>query len=143
MRFCCLGSGSEGNALVIESGSTRVLADCGFPVAETVLRLGRYGIEPESLSGIVVTHEHADHIGGVARFAARFGTPVWLTYGTLSAANGTQLPAGLTVTAADCEAAPAPAVFEPITLYENVPVFGKVRTDEATLPIAGPVVVHA
>ena len=88
MRFCCLGSGSEGNGLVVESGSTRILVDCGFAIAETVLRLGRYGIEPESLSGIVVTHEHADHMGGVPRFAARFGIPVWLTYGTLGAANG-------------------------------------------------------
>ena len=88
MRFCCLGSGSEGNGLVVESGATRILVDCGFPVADTMLRLARFGIEPESLSGIVVTHEHADHIGGVARFAARFQIPVWLTYGTLSAANG-------------------------------------------------------
>jgi phosphoribosyl 1,2-cyclic phosphodiesterase len=88
MRFCCLGSGSEGNGLVVESGSTRILVDCGFAVAETVLRLGRRGILPESISGIVVTHEHADHMGGVAAFAARFGIPVWLTFGTLFAANG-------------------------------------------------------
>lgn len=88
MRFCCLGSGSEGNGLVVESGSTRIMVDCGFTLAETILRLARHGMEPESISGIVVTHEHADHMGGVARFAARFGTPVWLTYGTLSAANG-------------------------------------------------------
>ena len=88
MRFCCLGSGSEGNGLVVECGSTRILADCGFTIAETVLRLNRRGIEPESIAGIVVTHEHADHMGGVRGFAARFGIPVWLTYGTLHAANG-------------------------------------------------------
>ena len=88
MRFCCLGSGSEGNGLVVESGSTRILADCGFTIAETVLRLNRRGIEPDSIAGIVVTHEHADHMGGVRGFAARFGIPVWLTYGTLHAANG-------------------------------------------------------
>ena len=88
MRFCCLGSGSEGNGLVVESGSTRILADCGFTIAETVLRLNRRGIEPESIAGIVVTHEHADHMGGVRGFSARFGIPVWLTYGTLHAANG-------------------------------------------------------
>ena len=88
MRFCCLGSGSEGNGLVVESGSTRILIDCGFGVSETVLRLARHGIAPESLSAVVVTHEHADHLGGVPRFAARFGLPVWLTHGTLAAANG-------------------------------------------------------
>jgi phosphoribosyl 1,2-cyclic phosphodiesterase len=88
MRFCCLGSGSEGNGLVVESGSTRILVDCGFRVNETVLRLARHGIEPESLSAVVVTHEHADHIGGVPRFAARFDIPVWLTYGTLFTVNG-------------------------------------------------------
>jgi phosphoribosyl 1,2-cyclic phosphodiesterase len=88
MRFCCLGSGSEGNGLVVESGSTRILVDCGFAVGETVLRLARNGIEPESLTAVVVTHEHADHLGGVPRFAVRFGLPVWLTHGTLAAANG-------------------------------------------------------
>ena len=88
MRFCCLGSGSEGNGLVVESGATRILVDCGFTVGETVLRLARHGIEPETLAAVVVTHEHGDHIGGVPRFAARFGLPVWLTYGTLAAANG-------------------------------------------------------
>ena len=88
MRFCCLGSGSEGNGLVVESGSTRILIDCGFAVNDTVLRLGRHGIEPESLTGILVTHEHADHFGGVPKFAAKFDIPVWLTYGTLAAADG-------------------------------------------------------
>jgi len=88
MRFCCLGSGSDGNGLIVESGSTRILVDCGFSVNETVQRLARHGILPSSLAGIVVTHEHADHIGGVPRFAARFDLPVWLTYGTLATVNG-------------------------------------------------------
>jgi len=88
MRFCCLGSGSEGNGLVVESGSTRILIDCGFGLAEVVARLGRAGIAPESLSAVLVTHEHADHVGGVPRFAAKFDIPVWLTYGTLVAVNG-------------------------------------------------------
>ncbi|MEP6703017.1 MAG: MBL fold metallo-hydrolase, partial [Betaproteobacteria bacterium] len=88
MRFCCLGSGSEGNGLVVESGSTRILVDCGFGINETIARLALHGIEPSSLAGIVVTHEHADHIGGVPRFAARFDIPVWLTYGTLATVNG-------------------------------------------------------
>ncbi len=84
MRFACLGSGSEGNGLVVEVGSTRVLIDCGFGLRDTVARLARIGVEPETVAAIVVTHEHSDHIGGVASFAAKFGTPVWLTFGTLS-----------------------------------------------------------
>src|SRR6185295_11941672 len=83
MRFASLGSGSEGNALVVEVGDTRVLIDCGFGVRDTVTRLCRLGIAPESISAILVTHEHADHIGGVAGLATRYRIPVWLTFGTL------------------------------------------------------------
>ena len=84
MRFTSLGSGSEGNALLVEAGTTRILIDCGFGVRDAVARLQRAGVEPEALDAIVVTHEHGDHIGGVAAFASRFGTAVWLTFGTLS-----------------------------------------------------------
>ena len=84
MRFASLGSGSEGNALVVEVGDTRVLIDCGFRVRDTVARLMKLGLAPESISAILVTHEHADHIGGVASFATRFRIPVWLTFGTLA-----------------------------------------------------------
>lgn len=83
MRFACLGSGSQGNGLVVQAGNTRVLLDCGFTLRETVTRMLRLGIEPGMINGIVVTHEHDDHIGGVARFARKFGTPIWLTHGTL------------------------------------------------------------
>jgi phosphoribosyl 1,2-cyclic phosphodiesterase len=85
MRFASLGSGSEGNGLLVEVGSTRVLIDCGFGVRDTVMRLARIGVAPETVAAIIVTHEHTDHIGGVGAFAARFGTPVWLTFGTLCA----------------------------------------------------------
>jgi phosphoribosyl 1,2-cyclic phosphodiesterase len=83
MRFACLGSGSRGNGLVVEVGDTRLLLDCGFTLKETVIRLSRLGLEPEAINGIIVTHEHDDHVGGVARLARKFGIPVWLTHGTL------------------------------------------------------------
>ena len=83
MRFASLGSGSEGNALVVEVGDTRILIDCGFRVRDTVARVLRLGGAPDSLSAILVTHEHADHIGCVAAFAARYRIPVWLSFGTL------------------------------------------------------------
>jgi phosphoribosyl 1,2-cyclic phosphodiesterase len=83
MRFALLGSGSEGNALVVQVGSTTVLMDCGFSVSETVTRLARLGLQAEQIDGILVTHEHSDHIGGVAKLARRFDIPVWMTHGTL------------------------------------------------------------
>ena len=84
-RFASLGSGSEGNALLVQIGHTYVLMDCGFNLTESVTRLTRLGIKPETLSGIVVTHEHGDHIAGVSRLAQKYAIPVWLTHGTFRA----------------------------------------------------------
>jgi len=83
MKFASLGSGSEGNALLVAAGRTRVLMDCGFSLQDTLFRLARLEVSVDELSGIVVTHEHGDHIRGVARLARKFGLPVWLTHGTL------------------------------------------------------------
>jgi phosphoribosyl 1,2-cyclic phosphodiesterase len=92
MKFASLGSGSEGNALLISARSglteTNVMLDCGFAVRETERRLARLGLAPDALAGIIVTHEHHDHIGGVFKFARRHRVPVWLTHGTYQAAIG-------------------------------------------------------
>ncbi len=82
MRFASLGSGSRGNALVVEAKRTRLLLDCGFGVRETIARLSRLGLQPEDIAGILITHEHTDHIGGAVKFARRYEIPVWLTHGT-------------------------------------------------------------
>lgn len=91
MRFASLGSGSEGNALVVETSDgvrlTRVLLDCGFGLRETEQRLARLGLEAQQLDAIVVTHEHGDHVGGVARLARKHRIPVWMTYGTYVASR--------------------------------------------------------
>jgi phosphoribosyl 1,2-cyclic phosphodiesterase len=84
MRFASLGSGSSGNALLIESGDTRILLDCGFGVEVAAARLARAGCDPADLDAILVTHEHSDHAGGVAALSDRFDVPVYLTRGTLS-----------------------------------------------------------
>lgn len=88
MRFAILGSGSSGNAALIECGDTRILLDCGFSARETAARLNRLGREPAGLTAILLTHEHADHVGGVAATARRFGVPVWMTRGTQAALGG-------------------------------------------------------
>jgi phosphoribosyl 1,2-cyclic phosphodiesterase len=92
LRFSSLGSGSEGNALVVESttplGTTRVMVDCGFGKKELETRLAAIGLTPQDISAVLVTHEHSDHVGGVFRAAASYGWAVHLTYGTLVAVRG-------------------------------------------------------
>ena len=85
LRFAALGSGSKGNCLVAESGSTRVLIDCGLSPRETEKRLARIGLAPADIAGILVTHEHDDHAGQAYPFAGQHKIPVWLTWGTQAA----------------------------------------------------------
>jgi phosphoribosyl 1,2-cyclic phosphodiesterase len=87
IRFASLGSGSKGNALLVEAGPTRVLVDCGFGSREAARRLERLGVAPQSIAAVLVTHEHADHVGGVAACAARFGWVVHASHGTAAAAR--------------------------------------------------------
>ena len=65
MRIASLGSGSKGNATLIDDGETCIIIDLGFTLKETVRRLARLGKSPEDIDAILVTHEHADHIQGV------------------------------------------------------------------------------
>lgn len=90
MRFASLGSGSQGNALVVvlpgrSAGGPRrfVLIDCGFNRRETQRRLQALGLSLDGLAAIFVTHEHSDHIAGVFRVAAAADAPVYLTHGTM------------------------------------------------------------
>jgi phosphoribosyl 1,2-cyclic phosphodiesterase len=91
VRFASLGSGSKGNATLVEAGGTRVLVDCGFSCAEAEKRLARLSLQPQDLDAILVTHEHSDHIAGVARLSRRYRLPVWMTAGTEAAHKGGEL----------------------------------------------------
>jgi phosphoribosyl 1,2-cyclic phosphodiesterase len=84
VRFASVGSGSSGNALVVQCGRTQVLLDCGFSVREVEARLARLGVQASSLAAILVTHEHDDHACGVYGLARRYGLPVCMTHGTLA-----------------------------------------------------------
>jgi phosphoribosyl 1,2-cyclic phosphodiesterase len=85
MRFASLGSGSRGNATVVQAGTTTLLIDCGFGAAETRRRLGRLGLDLADLTAILLTHEHGDHVAGVGPVARAGRVPVWGTPGTLAA----------------------------------------------------------
>lgn len=63
------------------------MLDCGFAIKETERRLQRLGLRAADIAGIIVTHEHQDHVGGVFRFARRHAIPVWLTWGTWQAVS--------------------------------------------------------
>lgn len=82
MRFASLGSGSKGNALLIEAGGTRVLLDCGFGPRNLAQRCLRLGVEADTLDAIIVTHEHSDHIGGAFPCARRHALTLYMTQGT-------------------------------------------------------------
>lgn len=87
MRFASLGSGSRGNALLVEANETRVLIDVGFGPREITRRLAALQIEPRSIAAVLVTHEHSDHLGGAFACARNFGWRVFMTAGTLVASG--------------------------------------------------------
>ena len=86
MRFCSLGSGSSGNATLIEAhdghATQRVLVDCGLTLRELTRRLAARGCTPGELNAVFVTHEHSDHVGCVTALMRRHGVPVWMSEGT-------------------------------------------------------------
>ncbi len=87
MQFSVLGSGSRGNCVFIESGSTAILIDGGFSGKEIALRLAAIGRTIDCLEGIFVTHEHHDHINGVGVMSRRCSLPVFANEGTFTGAE--------------------------------------------------------
>jgi phosphoribosyl 1,2-cyclic phosphodiesterase len=83
MKITVLASGSKGNCTCIQGDDGSILVDCGLPAREILSRLGEAGCPAEHIRGILVTHEHVDHIRGVWAVARRLGVPVYGTGGTL------------------------------------------------------------
>ena len=84
MRVWVLGSGSAGNAVLVESGGTRIIIDAGFPVRELAKRLAAIGVSGDSIEGAIVTHEHNDHVRGVCAAARRWKWAVYASTGTIA-----------------------------------------------------------
>ena len=82
VRFTVLASGSKGNSTVVTGGRTRILVDAGLSCRELFRRMHLAGEDPETLDAILITHEHTDHVGGLAVTARKLGIPVYFTEGT-------------------------------------------------------------
>jgi phosphoribosyl 1,2-cyclic phosphodiesterase len=92
IRFASLGSGSRGNATLVEAGDACLLLDCGFSARELERRLALLALDGTRLSGILVTHEHSDHVKGVWTLSRRHNLPVYMTGGT---AKGSAAPSDI------------------------------------------------
>src|SRR3954470_3512017 len=88
MRLTVLGSGSTGNAVLICAGRTRVLVDAGLSAKETARRLALVGEDAARLDGVIITHEHSDHAGGLRVLLKSLDCPVYLSGKTLEAYLG-------------------------------------------------------
>ena len=85
MKFSILASGSTGNALYIETDQIRLLVDAGLSGKQIEKHLRSIGVDPQSLSAILVTHEHIDHVKGVGVLARRYQIPVYMNQATWDA----------------------------------------------------------
>jgi phosphoribosyl 1,2-cyclic phosphodiesterase len=105
IRFKSLGSGSSGNATVVQSRCgaqvTHLLVDCGLGIRQLDARLGQAGMLAEQIDAIFITHEHADHIGCARQLALRERIPIWMSRGTYSAIGEPDFE-GLLRIAVDC-----------------------------------------
>lgn len=84
MQFCSLGSGSRGNATLLQAGETLLLIDCGFSAKQLELRLDLIGVQASQIDALLLTHEHGDHVRGAPVLSRRYNIPVWATPGTSS-----------------------------------------------------------
>jgi phosphoribosyl 1,2-cyclic phosphodiesterase len=109
VRICAIASGSSGNSTFVGTERTRLLVDAGLSYRDTCNRLASIGEDPAALDAIVITHEHCDHVGGLARLAKKLDIPVYMTWLTAPAIEWLSAPklelfqAGATLSIGDIE----------------------------------------
>ena len=120
LRFRSLGSGSTGNAALVEATSggrtSRLLVDCGFGLRQLDLRLARAGLAATDIDAIFVTHEHGDHIGCAHSLSRRNRIPVWMSEGTWLATGGRDFEGRLNLARDDAEFAVGDIAVQPFTV---------------------------
>ncbi|MBQ3076888.1 MAG: MBL fold metallo-hydrolase [Clostridia bacterium] len=140
MRFCTLVSGSSGNALYLEEGDTRLLIDIGLSLRELTRRLAELGQKPASLTGLLLTHEHGDHVKGLAQFAARTGVPIYGSRETLialCAKLGTVMPDRFTAFTGPGPFRLGGLSVTPFAVPHDVPCLGyRIEGESATFALA-------
>ena len=85
LNFCSLYSGSSGNSLFVETENTKILIDAGVSSKKIETALTNINIDPSSIDGILITHEHSDHVQGLGTFAKKYDLPVFVNEKTLNA----------------------------------------------------------
>jgi phosphoribosyl 1,2-cyclic phosphodiesterase len=120
LRFRSLGSGSTGNAALVEATSagrtSRLLVDCGFGVKQLDLRLAQAGLVAGDIDAVFVTHEHGDHIGCAHTLSRRNRIPVWMSEGTWLATGGRDFEGRLNLARDDTEFAVGDICVQPFTV---------------------------
>lgn len=94
MKFTVLGSGSTGNSMLIATERTKVLVDAGLNRRETLRRLELVGVDSSELDGVIITHEHSDHVGGLRNLMAEIRCTVFISGETEEAYYSTPRPNG-------------------------------------------------
>ena len=77
LRVCVLASGSSGNCIYVESPTTAILVDAGISARETLRRMDAAGLDPAKLRAICVSHEHTDHVAGLAQLHKKLGVALY------------------------------------------------------------------
>jgi phosphoribosyl 1,2-cyclic phosphodiesterase len=111
MRLASLGSGSRGNATLVQHRDTTLLVDNGFSLRKFSQRLQRFDMQPEDIDAVLLTHEHSDHSGGIARLCSIHQIPLWTAVGTARAVLPSELEyqtliAGQSISIGDIEILP-------------------------------------
>jgi Metal-dependent hydrolases of the beta-lactamase superfamily I len=135
----CLASGSSANALLVVAGGDALLIDAGLGVRTLKAALEKRGIAPASLSGVLLTHEHIDHVRGAVPFARKYGVPLIATEGTLStlfAQESRDAPARALAAGDEAGVGPFAVYAAPVTHDAADPVGFRVAFGDAALTYA-------